>query len=165
MPESNDLILGGQVDHTGDYSDVSIELANENRHIWTAGALQYWQTYAEQRQTVVYAVTIKHARNLASLFNFADISAKVLSSETAKTERDKLIGQFQEGTLNALINVDVATEGFDLPDASCVVMARPTLSEALYLQMVGRGLRPKSDGGDCLVLDLAGNVCKAWPPR
>ena len=52
----------------------------------------------------------------------------------------------------------VAAEGFDLPDASCVMMARPTLSLSLYLQMVGRGLRPKPDGGDCLLLDLAGNT-------
>ena len=57
-----------------------------------------------------------------------------------------------------LVNVAVATEGFDLPDASCIVLTRPTMSLALYLQMVGRGLRPKSDGGDCLVLDLAGNA-------
>ena len=52
----------------------------------------------------------------------------------------------------------VATEGFDLPDASCVIITRPTLSLALYLQMVGRGLRPKPDGGDCLILDLAANA-------
>ena len=52
----------------------------------------------------------------------------------------------------------VVTEGFDLPDASCVMITRPTKSLALYLQMVGRGLRRKDDGGDCLILDLAGNA-------
>ena len=57
-----------------------------------------------------------------------------------------------------LINVLVITEGFDLPDAACVMMARPTLSLSLYLQMAGRGLRPKPGGGDCLILDLAGNA-------
>ena len=56
-----------------------------------------------------------------------------------------------------LVNVVVATEGFDLPDASCIPVARPTKSLALYLQMVGRGLRPKEDGDDCLILDLAAN--------
>ena len=56
-----------------------------------------------------------------------------------------------------LVNVIVATEGFDLPDASCIIIARPTMSLALYLQMVGRGLRPKPHGGDCLILDLAAN--------
>ena len=57
-----------------------------------------------------------------------------------------------------MVNVAVATEGFDLPDASCVMITRPTKSLALYLQMVGRGLRTKDDGGDCLILDLAGNA-------
>ena len=57
----------------------------------------------------------------------------------------------------ALVNVAVATEGFDLPDAACVLLTRPTMSLALYLQMVGRGLRPKPDSGDCVVLDMAGN--------
>ena len=63
-----------------------------------------------------------------------------------------------------LVNVVVATEGFDLPDASCIVIARPTMSLALYLQMVGRGLRPK-DSGDCLILDLAANSEKHGLPE
>ena len=63
------------------------------------------------------------------------------------------------------MNVAVATEGFDLPDASCVMMTRPTKSLALYLQMVGRGLRPKDDGGDCLILDLAGNADEHGMPE
>ena len=64
-----------------------------------------------------------------------------------------------------LVNVVVATEGFDLPDASCVVLTRPTMSLSLYLQMVGRGLRPKPDGGDCIVLDLAGNSLRHGLPE
>ena len=56
-------------------------------------------------------------------------------------------------------------EGFDLPDASCVIIARPTMSLALYLQMVGRGLRPKPDGGDCLILDLAANSVRHGLPE
>ena len=64
-------------------------------------------------------------------------------------------------SLKALINVAVATEGFDLPDAACVLLTRPTMSLSLYLQMVGRGLRPKKDDGDCVVLDLAGNSLQA----
>ena len=64
-----------------------------------------------------------------------------------------------------LVNVAIATEGFDLPDASCIVIARPTKSLSLYLQMVGRGLRPKKDGGDCLILDLAGNALEHGLPE
>ena len=80
-------------------------------------------------------------------------------THTHREDRANAIKKFAKGKLKALVNVEVATEGFDLPDASCVVIARPTKSLSLYLQMVGRGLRPKSDGGNCLILDLAGN---AW---
>ena len=97
-----------------------------------------------------------HARNLASVFNDAGIPAAVILGDTSSEERNKAIAGFREGTLKVLVNVVVATEGFDLPDASCIAIARPTMSLALYLQMVGRGLRPK-DGGDCLILDLAAN--------
>ena len=58
----------------------------------------------------------------------------------------------------------VATEGFDLPDAACVMLTRPTMSLSLYLQMVGRGLRPKQDDGDCVILDLAGNSLRHGLP-
>ena len=67
----------------------------------------------------------------------------VMLGDTPAIERDKLIVDFKDGKLKILVNVAVATEGFDLPDAGCVVLARPTKSLALYLQMVGRGLRPK----------------------
>ena len=158
MPDSDELILGGEIGHNRDYSELGIEIANKDRDIWTAGALQYWQSYAEECQTIVYAVTVKHAQNIADLFLDAGIPAKVLSSETPQIQRYDILDQFKGGTLKALINVDIATEGFDLPGASCILMARPTLSLALYLQMVGRGLRPKPDRSDCLILDLAGNV-------
>ena len=151
------IILGGQVGW-GDYSKSDIELANKGRDIWTAGALTFWQTHAEGRQTVVYAVSVTHAENLAAVFRGAGIPTGILLKYTSTYHRAKQIRQFKDGTLKVLVNVAVATEGFDLPDAACVVMARPTLSLALFLQMVGRGLRPKRDGGNCLILDLAGNV-------
>ena len=124
----------------------------------TAGALRFWQFHAAERQTVVYAISQDHARNLTAVFNDAGIPAAVMLSDTLPHERDDAIKSFGDGTLRVLVNVAVATEGFDLPDASCIVITRPTMSLALYLQMVGRGLRPKSDGGDCLILDLAGNA-------
>ena len=158
MPERENLIAGGEVPNTGDYSDAGIERANEGREVWTAGALRFWQEYAQDRQTIVYAVSKNHAENLAAIFRDANIPAAVLLDYTLPAERARCIKRFSAGALKVLVNVAVATEGFDLPDAACVVLTRPTMSLALYLQMVGRGLRPKSDGGDCRILDLAGNV-------
>ena len=156
-PPEDEMIHGGQIDSTGEYSEPGIERANENRDVWTAGALRFWQKHGEGRQTVVYAVSVEHARNLANVFHNAGIPSGVLVADTPDTERAELIQRFRNGRLKALVNVAVATEGFDLPDAACVLLTRPTMSLALYLQMVGRGLRPKQDDGDCVVLDMAGN--------
>ena len=159
MPDSDGIIIGGRLNSRGEYIEREIELANQGRPgVMTAGALEFWQNRAQGRQTIVYAVSKGHAENMAGVFNQAGFPADVILSETPAELRDWYIRQFREGKLKVLVNIAVATEGFDLPDASCVVLARPTMSLALYLQMVGRGLRPKSDGGDCLILDLAGNV-------
>ena len=159
MPGPEEIIRGGAINAIGEYSESGIEQANRDRpDVMTAGALRYWQTHANERQTIVYAISKDHARNLAALFNNADIPAEVMLSDTPHLERAEAIQSFSNGSLRVLVSVAVATEGFDLPDASCIVITRPTLSLALYLQMVGRGLRPKADGGHCLILDLAGNA-------
>ena len=157
-PDSDGIIIGGRLSSNGEYIEREIELANEDRPgVMTAGALEFWQRHAPGRQTIVYAVSVGHAENLSRVFNDADVPAGVILGNMLAKERDRAINQFKDKKLKVLVNVAVATEGVDLPDASCVVLARPTMSLALYLQMVGRGLRPKDDGGNCLILDLAGN--------
>ncbi len=163
MPRPEEIISGGSIDDTGDYNPSGIEQANQDRpDVMTAGALRFWQAKVAERQaepqTIVYAISQDHARNLTAVFKDAGIPAAVMLSDTPSQERDDAIKSFGNGTLRVLVNVAVATEGFDLPDASCVVITRPTMSLALYLQMVGRGLRPKANGGNCLILDLAGNA-------
>ena len=159
MPPPDDLILGGVPTSRGDYNESGIELANQSQpDVMTAGAIRFWQEHASDCQTIVYAISEGHAENLTALFRDDKVSAAVLLGKTPPDERTNIIKQFSDGDLRVLVNVAVATEGFDLPDASCVVLARPTLSLALYLQMVGRGLRPKSNGGNCLILDLSGNI-------
>ena len=159
VPNPEEIIRGGTINAIGDYSESGIEQANRDRpDIMTAGALRFWQFHAAERQTVVYAISQDHARNLTAVFNDAGVPAAVLLSDTLPQDRDAAVKSFRDGTLRVLVNVAVATEGFDLPDASCVVITRPTMSLALYLQMVGRGLRPKANGGNCLILDLAGNA-------
>ncbi len=159
MPKPEEIIRGGAFDAVGEYSESGIEQANQDRpDVMTAGALRFWQFHAAERQTVVYAISQDHACNLAALFNDAGIPAAVMLSDTPLDERTRVIESLGNGKLRVLVNVAVATEGFDLPDASCVVITRPTMSLALYLQMVGRGLRHKANGGNCLILDLTGNA-------
>ena len=158
MPQLEDIIRGGGI-RAGEYTSIGIEQANSNRPgVMTVGALRFWQDWASERPTIIYAVSTDHANNLTTVFNDAGIPAAVILGGTPMEERAKAIESFDNGTLQVLVNVAVANEGFDLPNASCVVLTRPTMSLALYLQMVGRGLRSKDDGGDCLILDLAGNA-------
>ena len=136
----------------------------------TTGVLNFWQAHAVERQTIIYAVSIGHARNLEETFRNAKIDARAIYSgmQGGGERRREIIESFRNGTLRVLINVAIATEGFDLPDASCVVLARPTMSLTLYLQMVGRGLRPKpsdSQFRDCLILDMAGNAKRHGQPE
>ena len=166
IPPPEERIAGGAVDRTGDYNERGIEQANQDRpDIMTAGALAFWQKHADGRPTIAYAVSVDHAHNLAAVFNDANIPAAVILGDTNLEERDRAIAGFRDGSIRVLVNVIVATEGFDLPDASCIIIARPTMSLALYLQMVGRGLRPKPNGGDCILLDLAANAVSHGLPE
>ena len=159
VPPPDERIRGGEVDSTGDYTPSGIVRANYDRpDIMTAGALRFWKEHAHDRQTIFYAISVRHAHNLMEVFKEAGIGAGIMLGDTHPIERAETIAEFDNGGLQVLMNVTVATEGFDLPDASCVVIARPTESLTLYLQMVGRGLRPKSD--HCVILDLAGNSLK-----
>ena len=156
MPSQEWIVRGGAVGMDGDFTESGIEEANQI-DVMTAGAFKFWQEHAQDRQTIVYAVSVNHAHNLAAVFASTGVPAAVMLGDTRDEERASRIAAFKRGTLKVLVNVAVATEGFDLPDASCVVITRPTKSLTLYLQMVGRGLRPKIDGGNCLILDMAAN--------
>ena len=163
VPGKDYLILGGKVASHLDYTEKGIEAAN-TKEVMTARALNFWKEHISDRQTIIYAVSIGHAKNLAALFSEEGIPAEAIHTKTDADIRAQAISNFANGRLRVLVNVAIATEGFDLPDASCIVIARPTKSLSLYLQMVGRGLRPKSDGGDCLILDLAGNALEHGLP-
>ena len=165
-PTPDRLIRGGEPGLSGDYTEGGIERANaDSPDVMTAGALEFWQERARGRQTIIYAVSVKHAHNLTTMFRNAGVAADLMLGNTPADMRESTIRSFRNGNLTVLVNVAVATEGFDLPDASCVIIARPTKSLALYLQMLGRGMRPKDGGGDCVILDLAGNSLEHGLPN
>ena len=164
IPTPDQQIRGGETDQTGEYTPGGIEEANSKR-VMTAGALEFWQEHAQGRQTIAYAVSIDHAHNLVKVFREVGVRAEAILGDTDLQKRNRAIEAFRAGNLEVLVNVVVATEGFDLPDASCVLVTRPTKSLALFMQMLGRGLRPKGDGGDCLILDLSANSLAHGPPE
>ena len=165
-PSEGNLIRGKEINSQGEYTPSGIERAND-RVIMTTLAVEFWQNVAAGRQTIAYAVSQGHAYNLVKSFRDKGIAADLIlsTSKTSQSKRERVKRDFEAGLTTVLVNVAVVTEGFDLPDASCVMMTRPTKSLALYLQMVGRGLRRKDDGGDCLILDLAGNADEHGMPE
>jgi DNA repair protein RadD len=82
----------------------------------------------------------------------------VLTGETDAVMRAKILMQFKAGIITCVINVGVLTTGFDYPELECVLMARSTMSLALYYQIVGRGMRPHPNKDSCWFIDLGGNV-------
>ena len=112
------------------------------------------QELARDRRTIAFCVTVNHARNLSRSLNVIGVPAGVVHGAMPKDARAKALSDFREGKTHVLCNVAVLTEGFDDPGVSCVAMARPTRSEGLYAQCVGRGTRLHPGKKDCLILDF-----------
>ena len=121
-------------------------------------AVSHWCRLAERRRTVVYATSVAHSIHLKDEFIKCGVRAEHIDGSTPKDERDEILGRFAGGEIEVVCNCLVLTEGYDLPDIGCIVLARPTKSMGLFRQMVGRGLRPAEGKDHCLVLDHAGAV-------
>ena len=109
---------------------------------------------ARDRRTIAFCVGVRHAEHLAFALGRAGVRAGVVSGEMPKAERSHTLALFRRGELSVITNVGVLTEGFDDPGVSCIAMVRPTRSESMYLQCVGRGMRLDPAATDCLVLDF-----------
>ena len=112
--------------------------------------------YAHNRKGFVYAINIDHARCIAEYYQEQGVNAVAIDSHTPVKERERIISSFRSGGLQVLVNVDIFSEGFDCPDVEFIQLARPTLSLAKYLQMVGRGLRPSKGKKNCMIIDNVG---------
>jgi len=117
------------------------------------------QELARDRRTIAFCVTVNHARNLSRALNHVGVPAGVVHGEMPAADRARALAEFREGRIQVLTNVGVLTEGFDDPGVSCVAMARPTRSEGMYAQCVGRGTRLAEGKRDCLILDFV-DLCE-----
>lgn len=108
----------------------------------------------KHKQALVFAATIKEAEKLHSLIP----NSAVVTSDTPKKEREKIVSDFRNKKLKVLINCQIFTVGFDYPQLDCIILARPTRSVRLHCQILGRGTR-KADGKTlCDIIDYVGNV-------
>lgn len=126
--------------------------------------------YVPGKKGIVYAISIQHAEHIAEFYRENGIKAVAISSKTPLAERKDMIERFKSSSLSSsiksasnasegieiLVSVDLFSEGFDCPDMEFIQLARPTLSLAKYMQMVGRGLRVAEGKEYCVILDNVG---------
>jgi len=146
----------------GDYDAEQLEVLMNQPQI-VGDIVEHYARYAPDRQGIVFATGVRHSVALRDAFNACGISACHIDGTTPLEERDELIAAYREGQYQVMTNCAVFTEGFDAPATGAVVIARPTKSVILHLQMVGRALRPAPGKPDCMVLDHSGNTLLLGP--
>ncbi|MBP8124937.1 MAG: DEAD/DEAH box helicase [Caldilineaceae bacterium] len=111
--------------------------------------------YATGRKALAFVSSVEGAYRLAEKFNAAGVKAIAADGTTPKAERKAILDGFRAGQYDVLVNCALFTEGLDVPEVSCIHQVRPTKSDSLYLQMIGRGLRTFAGKEDALILDYA----------
>jgi len=138
----------------GDYDQRQLgEVMSEGRLV--GDIVEHWEKHAKGRRTVGFAVTVEHSKQIVERFRERGHAAEHLDGTTPADQRAAILGRLERGETLIVINVGVLTEGWDQPSAKCLILARPTKSLGLYLQMAGRILRPWQ-GVSALILDHAG---------
>lgn len=139
----------------GDYQNKEMDMLL-NKRPSIERLYQSFEEYGKDRKGIVYAINISHAKKIMELYQEHGIKAVAIDSKTPAMERQADIEAFKKGDIQVLVNVDIFSEGFDCPDVEFVQLARPTLSLAKYLQMVGRGLRVANGKKNCVIIDNVG---------
>lgn len=158
-----ELITDGVRIQGGDFVESDLQEVID-KDITSRAVVEETLRRASSREHILFfCCGIDHAEHVRDILREKGVSAEAVSSRCTDEERDRIIADFKAGKIRCLTNTAILTTGFDYPDIDCIVMMRPTLSPGLYSQEVGRGLRVKSNGEDCLVLDFAGNIRRHGP--
>jgi superfamily II DNA or RNA helicase len=124
--------------------------------------VRQWRRRAEDKPTLAFCCSHRHAKRVAESFSANGIPAAVYLSTTARAERQELIERAQDGDVKVLCVVDVVNEGADFPFVECLLFLRPTESKRIFYQQLGRGLRRFVGKSHCLVVDFIGNFKNAY---
>lgn len=146
----------------GDYTNKSLD--DFGKTIIRGDIIKNWQKFANGRKTIVYCHSVQFAKEVAKAFREANISAYEADSKTPANERDRIMNDFREGKIKVLCNCDLISEGFNVPDCSCVVLLRPTESLVVYLQQSMRCMRYQPDK-DAIIIDQVGNFTRFGLPN
>jgi superfamily II DNA or RNA helicase len=139
----------------GDYVDSEMETtlleANAPEH-----AARAYLEHAKGRKALLFTPTVKVAHRMAEQFREAGVPSEAIDGSMDMASRRAILRRFHDGETLVLANCAVLTEGYDEPSVDCVIIARPTKSRPLYVQMIGRGTRLHPGKDDALVIDLVG---------
>jgi len=122
-------------------------------------AVSHYRKLCDGARAVAFCCNIRHAQAVCDQFNEAGISAGIIHGEMKRDERKQIVADLASGVVRVLVSVDVISEGFDIPSVEAAILLRPTASLGLYLQQIGRILRP-SEGKTAYVLDHVGNIAR-----
>lgn len=146
----------------GEFDSKGAEKVMLKRAIF-GDVIKNYKNLAYGKQAICYCTTIKHSLAMEAAFNGAGIKAKHIDGSTPKTERNKIIEMFRNGQIDILCNVDLISEGFDVPDCECAILLRPTKSLTLYIQQSMRCMRYKKNKR-AVIIDHVGNYARFGLP-
>lgn len=141
----------------GDFNQAQLAIAASDSKI-VGDIVDTWKKYGENKRTILFAVNKNHSAIMAESFRRAGVSAMHIDESHNKQEREYAVNSLISGSIKILCNIGVYTTGVDIPSVECLILARPTKSEILYIQSCGRGLRPSEGKTHCTILDHSGNI-------
>jgi DNA repair protein RadD len=150
----------------GDFSQKDLGLAC-NTDVLVGSVVREYVAHAMGRRGIVFPVNVAHSLHLVDEFRAAGVVAEHVDCNTKKAERERVLAGLASGAITVVASVGVLTEGFDCPAAEVCILARPTKSLGLYMQMIGRVLRPSPDTGKvkALIHDHSGNLLRHGFPE
>ena len=139
----------------GDYQTKQTALVLDTEES-IAHLYQSYKHFADGKKGIVYAINREHALHIAAYYQERAVRCAVIDSNTPAKERLQTVEKYRQQELDVLVNCEIFTEGFDVPEVEFIQLARPTMSLALYLQQVGRGMRVSKGKDKVIVLDQVG---------
>jgi superfamily II DNA or RNA helicase len=148
----------------GDYAESQLAERMDRPQL-IGDVVTHWHKFSERRRTVAFAVNVPHAIHLRDEFVRSGVRAEHIDGTTPKAERDATLARLARGEIELITNCMVLTEGWDMPEVGCCVLARPTKKMGLYRQMIGRVLRGAPGKTDAIILDHSGAVFRHGFPE
>ena len=162
--------VGAQIDtsqlaiRAGEFAARDMELAADIAEVTERVADDVGNALAQGRTSaLLFGCSVAHTEHLAEALAVRGVECATITGETDQFTRQGIIGRFRRRELAALASCDVLTTGFDAPCVDVLAVVRATASSSLYVQIVGRGMRPAEGKRDCLVLDYGGNIARHGP--